>query len=44
MPKKTKFILLKNKGRHLHFGELSIGGEIIERIGEDCKKKGHLSS
>ena len=37
--KKTKFILFKNKGRHLHIGELSIGGEIIERIGEDCKEK-----
>ena len=26
-------------GRHLHIGELSIGGEIIERIGEDCKER-----
>ena len=32
-------MLFKNKGSHLHIGDLSIEGETIERIGEDCKEK-----
>ena len=36
--KKTKYILFKNKNCHFHYGELNIGGEAIERIGENCKE------
>ena len=39
MPKKTKFILFKNKTSHCHIRELFIGGETIDRIGENCKEK-----
>jgi hypothetical protein len=36
--KKTKYILFKNQSCHLHTGELFIGGEAIERIGENCRE------
>ena len=36
--KKTKFILFKNQSSHVHIGDLYIGGEAIQRIGENCKK------
>ena len=36
--KKTKYILFKNKNSHFHYGKLNIGGEEIERIGENCKE------
>ena len=39
MPKQNKFIFFKNKGSHPNLGELSIGGEAIERIGENCREK-----
>ena len=37
--KKTKFILFKKQSCHLHLGELYIGGEAIDRIGENCNEK-----
>ena len=37
--KKTKYNIFKNKKSHFHPQNLSIGGEIIERIGEDCVTK-----
>ena len=47
MQKKTKYILFNKQGCHVHLGELYIGGESIDRIGENCKENsfkflGHL--
>ena len=44
---KKKYILFYNKKQHIHFENLSFGGQNIERIGEDCPTKsfkflGHL--
>ena len=37
--KKKKYILFKSPNCHLHHGELSIGGDVISRIGEGCEEK-----
>ena len=37
--KKTKYILFKNKGVHVHYNDLMIGNNIIDRVGESCKDK-----
>ena len=36
---KTKYILFYNQNHHIHFDNLIFGGQIIERIGEDCPTK-----
>ena len=35
--KKTKYILFKPGDKHVHYGNLTFGGQLIERIGEKCK-------
>jgi hypothetical protein len=37
--KKTKYILFKNKGVHVHFGDVKIGDDLVERVGDSCKDK-----
>ena len=37
--KQTKCMLFYNQKHHIHFKNLYFAGDIIERIGEDCKTK-----
>ena len=37
--KKTKYMLFFNQNHHIHYKNLYFAGDIIERIGEDCKTK-----
>ena len=37
--KKTRYILFKNKDTHVHFSDVMIGDNVIDRVGDSCKEK-----